>query len=54
MCPVICWKKSLVSDVYGMQTDKQFVNTLEEKIRARGSMIILISDRAQSEVRNRA
>ena len=46
--------KSLVSDIYGMKTDKQFVNTLEDNIRARGATSKLISDSAQSEVRNSA
>ena len=46
--------KSLVSDIYGMKTDKQFVNTLEDNIRARGATSKLISDSDQSEVRNSA
>ena len=41
---------SLVCDVYGMKTDKQFVNTLQDNIRRRGAMNKLISDRAQVEV----
>jgi len=45
--------KSLVTDVYGMKTDKEFVNTLEDNIRERGAMNKLISDRAQSEVSNK-
>ena len=36
-------KKLLVSYVYGMKTDKQFVNTLEENIRACGAMSKLVS-----------
>ena len=44
--------KSLVSDVYGMKKDKQFVNTLEDNIHVRGEMSKFISDWAQSEVIN--
>ena len=43
-------RESLVSDVYGMKTDKEFVNTLEDNIRRRGAMDKLISDRAKSEI----
>ena len=39
--------KYLVTDLYGMKTDKQFVNTLEDNIRQRGAMDKLISDRFQ-------
>ena len=28
--------KTLVTDVYGIKSDKQFVNSLEDKIRQRG------------------
>ena len=41
---------SLLTDVYGMRTDKQFVNTLEDNIRTRGAPNKLISDRAQVEI----
>ena len=30
--------KLLISDVYGMKIDKQFINTLEDNIRARGAI----------------
>ena len=43
-------RDTLVVDVYGMKTDKEFVNTLEDQIRKRGAMDKLISDRAQVEV----
>ena len=46
--------KSLVSDVYGMKIDKQFVNTLEHNIRSRGAMSKLIGYHDQSDDRNRA
>ena len=39
--------KNLVTDVYGMKTDKKFVNTLEDNIRQRGAMEKLISDSSQ-------
>ena len=41
---------TLVTDIYGVKTDKQFVNTLEDNIRQRGAPNKLISDRAQVEV----
>ena len=43
-------RKSLVTDVYGMKTEKQFVATLQDNIRKRGAMDKLISDRAQVEI----
>ena len=46
-------KDSLVSDVYPMQSSKQFVNTLEDSIRFRGAMSKLISDYAQVEISNK-
>jgi hypothetical protein len=45
--------KSLVTDVEGMKTVKQFVNTLEDNIRRRGVPTKLISDRAQVEISNK-
>ena len=39
-------KKSHVMDIYGMKTDKQFVNTLEDIIRERGAPTRLLSDHA--------
>ena len=45
--------KSLVTDVYGMKSDKEFVNTLQDNIRRRGAMEKLISDRAQVEISNK-
>jgi hypothetical protein len=39
-----------VTDVYGIKTDKQFINTLEDVIRERGAPTKLISDRAQVEI----
>jgi hypothetical protein len=45
--------ETLLSDVYGMKADKQFVNTLEDNILERGAMSKLISDRAQVEISNK-
>jgi hypothetical protein len=43
--------QTLVSiDVYGVKTDKELINTLQDNIRKRGAMDKLISDRAQTEV----
>jgi hypothetical protein len=43
-------RESFVADCYGMKSDKEFVNTLEDQIRRRGAMDKLISDRAQVEI----
>ena len=45
--------QTLVTDVYGMKSDKEFVYTLEDNIRKRGAMDKLISDRAQVEISNK-
>jgi hypothetical protein len=42
--------ETMVTDVYGMKTEKQFVNTLEDNIRKHGAMSWLLSDRAQVEI----
>jgi hypothetical protein len=39
--------QTFVTDVYGMKTDKEFVNTLSDQIRQRGAPDKLISDSAQ-------
>ena len=39
-----------VTDIQGIKTDSQFVNTLEDNIRKRGAPNMLISDRAQVEI----
>jgi hypothetical protein len=46
-------RESLVADVYGLKTDKEFVNTLEDNIRERGEMDKLISDCAKAEMSER-
>jgi hypothetical protein len=43
----------LVADVYGLKTDKAYVNTLEDNIRKRGAMDKLISDCAKAEMSER-
>ena len=43
-------KESMVCDVYGLKSQKQFVNTLQDNIRRRGAMNRLISDRAKVEI----
>ena len=47
-------RELLVADIYPMKDPKQFVCTLEDNIRRRGAMKRLISDRAQSEISNKA
>jgi hypothetical protein len=42
--------ETLVTDVYGMKTEEQFVNTREDNIRERGALSRLLSDRAQVEI----
>ena len=45
--------QTMYNDVYGMKTDSQFVNTLEDNIRERGAMSKLISDCTQVELSKR-
>ena len=47
-------KYTLASDVYGMQSSKQFVHTLEDNTQFRGAMRKLISDYAQVEIFSKA
>lgn len=42
--------ETLLTDVYSMKLDKQFVNTLEDNIRKRGAIDKLISDIAKVEI----
>ena len=53
MAQLFIGRKSLIIDVYGMSTEKQFVNTLEDVIRKRGAMDKLITDSAAVEVSKR-
>jgi hypothetical protein len=43
----------LVADVYGLKTDKECVNTLEDNIQEQGAMDKLISDCAKAETSER-
>ena len=45
--------KTLLTDVYGIKFDKQFVSSLEHGIRKRGAMDKLTSDSAQFEISTR-
>ena len=42
-------RSSLFCDIYGMKSEKQFPNALEDNIREHGAMDALISDSAKSE-----
>ena len=42
--------RSLVSDAYGVKTDAQFLQTLQDNVRKRGALSKLVSDRAQAQV----
>jgi hypothetical protein len=46
-------RNTLVADAYGIKTDREFVNTLEDNIRERGAMDKLISDGAKAEMSDR-
>jgi hypothetical protein len=43
-------RETLVTDIHGMKTDKEFITSPEEAILKRGAMDKLISDRALSEI----
>ena len=45
--------ESLVTDVYGMKSGKQFVNTLLDNITKRGAMTKLVTDSAKVETSNK-
>ena len=47
---VLVGRDSLVVDVYPMKSGKQFVDTLEDNIRRRGSIDKLLSDTAKTEI----
>ena len=46
-------KRTLVTDVYPLKSQKQFVNTLEDNIRFMGAMNKLIRDYAKVEISNK-
>ena len=47
-------KSSLVSDTYGIKTERQFVQNLQDIIRDHGAPTKLISDYTQVEISNKA
>ena len=53
MAQIFVGKESLVSDIYPMQSSKQFINTLEDIIRFRGTMTEVMSACAQVEISNK-
>ena len=53
MAQIFVGKRTLVTDVYPLKSQKQFVNTLEDNIRFRGAMTKLISDSAKVEISNK-
>ena len=53
MAQIFVGRKSLVIDIFGMSTEKEFVNTLEDVIRKRGAMDKLITDSARVEISRR-
>ena len=46
-------KRTCVTDIYPLKSQKQLVNTLEDNIRFRGAMTKLISDYAKVEILNK-
>ncbi len=42
--------KSLFCEVYGMKSDKEFINTLEDSIHVNGAMDAQLSDWVQVEI----
>ena len=53
MAQIFVGRDSLLVDIFGMKTQKEFVNTLLDEIRFRGAMDTLISDRAKVEISKR-
>ena len=53
MAQIFVGKRTLVTDVYPLKSQKQFVNTLEDNIRFRGAMTKLISDYGKVEISNK-
>ena len=53
MAQSVVGKRTLVTDVYPLKSQKQFVNTLDDNIRFRGAMTKLISDYAKVEISNK-
>ena len=53
MAKIFVGKRTIVTDVYPLKSQKQVVNTLEDNIRFRGAMTKLISDYAKVEISNK-
>ncbi|KAG7345437.1 hypothetical protein IV203_032968 [Nitzschia inconspicua] len=53
-CQVFVGMNTDVTDIYPLQTSKQFVNSLEDNVRFRGAPTKLVSDRAPVEISGRA
>ena len=53
MAQLFVGHETMVTNIYGMKTERQFVNTLQDVIRERGAMDKLLSDRAQVEISDR-
>ena len=49
---VFVGRDTLVADTYPMKSGKQFVNTLEDNIRRRGTMDRLLNDSSKTEISN--
>ena len=49
---VFVGRDTLFADAYPMVNGKQFVNTLEDKIRRQGAMDKLLSDSVKTEISN--
>ena len=54
MAQIFVGASTLLTDVYGMTTEKQFVNTLADNIRERGAMNRLLTDSAAVETSEKA
>ena len=50
---VIVGRDTLGADAYPMKSGKQFANTLEDNIRRRGAMDMLLSDSTKTEISNK-
>ena len=53
MAQFFCGQDTLVCDAYGINSTKQFINTLSDNIRKRGAMDTLISDGGKYEISKR-
>ena len=53
MAQVFVGTESHVIDVFGMKTEKQFINTVQDVIRSQGAPTKLINDSAQVEISNK-